>query len=60
VTYEFLQELARKKSATGKISTTSTILSGGTAGIVFWTLAVPFDVLKSRLQSGESSNRQSL
>ncbi|XP_039479115.1 mitochondrial magnesium exporter 1 [Drosophila santomea] len=51
VTYEFLQELARKKSATGKISTTSTILSGGTAGIVFWTLAVPFDVLKSRLQS---------
>ncbi|XP_016927616.3 mitochondrial magnesium exporter 1 [Drosophila suzukii] len=51
VTYEFLQELARNKSKTGQISTASTILSGGTAGIVFWTLAVPFDVLKSRLQS---------
>ncbi|XP_017069988.1 mitochondrial magnesium exporter 1 [Drosophila eugracilis] len=51
VTYEFLQELARKKSKTGQISTTSTIISGGMAGIVFWTLAVPFDVLKSRLQS---------
>nr|CBE66830.1 CG3476-PA [Drosophila ananassae] len=51
VTYEFLQDLARKKSQTGKISTASTILSGGTAGMVFWTLAVPFDVLKSRLQS---------
>ncbi|XP_017014733.2 mitochondrial magnesium exporter 1-like [Drosophila takahashii] len=51
VTYEFLQELARKNSKTGQISATSTILSGGTAGIVFWTLAVPFDVLKSRLQS---------
>ncbi|KAH8409948.1 hypothetical protein KR009_001701 [Drosophila setifemur] len=51
VTYEFLQDLARKKSPTGQISTSSTILSGGTAGVVFWTLAVPFDVLKSRLQS---------
>ncbi|KAH8273594.1 hypothetical protein KR018_002669 [Drosophila ironensis] len=51
VTYEFLQDLARQRSQTKQISTTSTILSGGTAGIVFWTLAVPFDVLKSRLQS---------
>ncbi|BFF94273.1 mitochondrial magnesium exporter 1 [Drosophila madeirensis] len=51
VTYEFLQDLARRKSKTGQISTTSTILAGGTSGIVFWTLAVPFDVLKSRLQS---------
>ncbi|XP_044250899.1 mitochondrial magnesium exporter 1-like [Drosophila takahashii] len=51
VTYEFLQELARKNSKTGQISATSTIISGGTAGIVFWALAVPIDVLKSRLQS---------
>ncbi|XP_068150579.1 mitochondrial magnesium exporter 1 [Drosophila tropicalis] len=51
VAYEGLQDFARQRSKTGQISTTSTILAGGIAGIVFWTLAVPFDVLKSRLQS---------
>ncbi|XP_017854114.2 LOW QUALITY PROTEIN: mitochondrial magnesium exporter 1, partial [Drosophila busckii] len=51
VTYEALQDLARRRSSTGNITTTSTILAGGTAGIVFWSLAAPFDVLKSRLQS---------
>ncbi|XP_030561352.1 mitochondrial magnesium exporter 1 [Drosophila novamexicana] len=51
VVYEGLQDLARRRSATGQISPTSTIFAGGTAGIAFWSLAVPFDVLKSRLQS---------
>jgi len=49
VVYEGLQDLARRRS--GHITTTSTIFAGGMAGIVFWTLAVPFDILKSRLQS---------
>ncbi|KAH8376684.1 hypothetical protein KR093_000899 [Drosophila rubida] len=49
VVYENLQDFARQRS--GNITPVSTILSGGTAGIVFWLLAVPFDVLKSRLQS---------
>ncbi|XP_030387190.1 congested-like trachea protein [Scaptodrosophila lebanonensis] len=49
--YEYLQDLARERSATGQKSCASTILAGGTAGIVFWSLAMPFDVLKDRLQS---------
>lgn len=55
VVYEGLQDLARKRSKSGQITPTSTILAGGTAGMVFWSLAVPFDVLKSRLQSGKNN-----
>lgn len=52
VVYEGLQDLARQHATSGSITPTSTIFSGGMAGIAFWSLAVPFDVLKSRLQSG--------
>lgn len=51
VVYEGLQDLARQRM--GHITPSSTIFAGGMAGIVFWSLAVPFDVLKSRLQSGK-------
>lgn len=30
----------------------STLLAGGAAGVVDWTLAMPADVLKSRIQTG--------
>ena len=29
------------------------MLAGGTAGLLSWLVAMPADVLKSRLQSGE-------
>ncbi|EDV99016.1 mitochondrial magnesium exporter 1 [Drosophila grimshawi] len=51
VVYEALQDLARRRSPSGNITATSTIFAGGMAGITFWSIAVPFDLLKSRLQS---------
>lgn len=35
------------------LNTWKTILSGGTAGLFSWLVAMPADVLKSRLQSGK-------
>ncbi|XP_017859144.1 PREDICTED: congested-like trachea protein [Drosophila arizonae] len=58
VIYEALQDLARRHSKTGSITPTSTIFAGGMAGIAFWSLAVPFDVLKSRLQSAPEGTYQ--
>ncbi len=37
-----------------KLSAWRTILAGGTAGFFSWLVAMPADVLKSRLQSGKS------
>jgi len=45
VVYEGLQDLARRRS--GHITSTSKICAGGMAGIVFWTLSVPFDAAVS-------------
>ncbi|XP_023161528.2 mitochondrial magnesium exporter 1 [Drosophila hydei] len=58
VVYEGLQDLARQHATSGSITPTSTIFSGGMAGIAFWSLAVPFDVLKSRLQSAPEGRYQ--
>lgn len=58
VVYEGLQDFAKKR--TGHITPSSTIFAGGTAGMVFWSIAVPFDVLKSRLQSGKYNERSHL
>jgi len=49
--YEALQDVAKAKSQSGQISTTSTIVAGGVAGMAYWILGMPADVLKSRLQS---------
>ncbi|EDW87438.1 congested-like trachea protein [Drosophila teissieri] len=49
--YEALQDVAKAKSETGQISTASTIFAGGVAGMAYWILGMPADVLKSRLQS---------
>ncbi len=37
-----------------QLSTPNTLLAGGVAGILNWTIALPPDVLKSNFQTGES------
>ncbi|KAH8251989.1 hypothetical protein KR032_001791 [Drosophila birchii] len=49
--YEYIQDEAKSKSSTGQINTASTIFAGGVAGMAYWILGMPADVLKSRLQS---------
>lgn len=52
-TYEWLQiALAPKDVEKDSLSTLRTILAGGLAGIANWIIALPPDVLKSRLQTG--------
>lgn len=45
--------MTKAHSKTGEINTASTIFAGGAAGIAYWILGMPADVLKSRLQSGK-------
>lgn len=45
--------MAKANSKTGEINTASTIFAGGAAGMAYWILGMPADVLKSRLQSGK-------
>lgn len=52
MTYELVQKILTKNSETGKIGVLSTIFAGGSAGIANWLVAMPADVLKSRLQTG--------
>ena len=35
-----------------KLNAWKTVLAGGTAGLFSWLVAMPADILKSRLQSG--------
>ncbi|XP_030556076.1 congested-like trachea protein isoform X1 [Drosophila novamexicana] len=49
--YEYIQDVAKANSKTGEINTASTIFAGGAAGMAYWLLGMPADVLKSRLQS---------
>ncbi|CAF0737447.1 unnamed protein product [Adineta steineri] len=56
-TYDTLKRLLRPDGftfTTEKLSTWRTILAGGTAGLLSWLVAMPADVLKSRLQSAPS------
>jgi len=52
MTYELIQRLMKQNSETGQIGILSTIFAGGSAGIANWLVAMPADVLKSRLQTG--------
>jgi solute carrier family 25 carnitine/acylcarnitine transporter 20/29 len=55
-TYEWLQiAFAPRDIEKGNLSTLRTILAGGLAGIANWIIALPPDVLKSRLQTGFSN-----
>jgi solute carrier family 25 carnitine/acylcarnitine transporter 20/29 len=51
LTYEFIQNVMKQTSETGQIGILSTIFAGGSAGIANWLVAMPADVLKSRLQT---------
>ena len=52
--YEILQRMmVPKGSDRNQLSVSKTIFAGGMAGIFFWLVAIPPDVLKSRLQTGK-------
>ncbi|PNF15006.1 Congested-like trachea protein [Cryptotermes secundus] len=51
MTYELIQRILKRRSENGEIGVTSTIFAGGSAGIANWLVAMPADVLKSRLQT---------
>jgi solute carrier family 25 carnitine/acylcarnitine transporter 20/29 len=52
MTYELVQRVLTQHSKSGEIGVLSTIFAGGSAGIANWLVAMPADVLKSRLQTG--------
>lgn len=53
LTYEYVKEYASKNFGTdGSKGLLGTIFAGGMAGIANWSIGMPADVLKSRLQTG--------
>lgn len=58
MTYECLQRFMNPEGK--KLGIMSTILAGGTAGIMNWLVCIPADVAKSRLQTGEQRNQLQL
>ena len=54
MTYEWLQRvLTPEGQKPNEIGLLRTIFAGGMAGIFNWLVAIPADVLKSRLQTGK-------
>ncbi|CAF1494174.1 unnamed protein product [Adineta ricciae] len=53
-TYDGMKRLLKPKGFSKKLSPWRTILAGGTAGLFSWLIAMPADILKSRLQSAPS------
>lgn len=52
LTYEAIKDYLTE-NGTKDISISGTVLAGGSAGISNWLIGMPFDVLKSRLQTGK-------
>jgi len=53
--YEFTKKLLTPVgSSPADLNLSAIVLAGGTAGVAMWTLAIPPDVLKSRIQSAPS------
>lgn len=52
VTYEVVQEYLSKFSGSNETTMLASITAGGLAGMSYWILGMPADVLKSRLQTG--------
>lgn len=50
-TYEYLKKLFAGDNTTKNVNPLSTLLAGGLAGIANWSICIPPDVLKSRLQT---------
>nr|CAH8839424.1 unnamed protein product [Trichobilharzia regenti] len=51
LTYEWIKELLRNPYANNELGVGKTLFAGGMAGVFNWVVAIPPDVLKSRLQS---------
>ncbi|XP_073822729.1 carnitine/acylcarnitine carrier protein colt, mitochondrial [Musca autumnalis] len=49
--YEAIQNYYKKQSGSEKVSLAVTLFAGGSAGIAYWLVGMPADVLKSRLQT---------
>lgn len=49
--YEFLQDTIKKNSGNENVGVFSALFAGGMAGMGYWILGMPADVLKSRLQT---------
>ena len=43
------------ESGPTNLSTSTILLAGGLAGVVNWSIALPFDVIKTRIQQSQSS-----
>jgi len=50
-TYEFLKKKFAGENKEQKLSPVATLMAGGLAGIANWSVCIPADVLKSRLQT---------
>uniref|UniRef100_A0A0R3S0T7 Congested-like trachea protein n=1 Tax=Elaeophora elaphi TaxID=1147741 RepID=A0A0R3S0T7_9BILA len=50
-TYEYLKKLFTGNNTSKNLSPLSTLVAGGLAGIANWSICIPPDVLKSRLQT---------
>lgn len=59
VTYEFLYTkfVTWGWAKTQRHAALMNIMAGGLAGVTFWTLAVPIDVIKSQVQAASSSRQ---
>lgn len=51
MTYELVKEVLVPEEASAKTKVLATVVAGGCAGIANWLVAMPADVLKSRLQT---------
>ncbi|XP_014770350.1 mitochondrial carnitine/acylcarnitine carrier protein isoform X1 [Octopus bimaculoides] len=58
MTYEFMQRLLSEDNKRYEsLSARNTLLAGGVAGLVNWSLALPADVVKSRIQIAPIENQ---
>ncbi|XP_013102408.1 congested-like trachea protein [Stomoxys calcitrans] len=57
--YEWIQETAKKRSGSDNVSLAVTLFAGGSAGIGYWLVGMPADVLKSRLQTAPEGTYKS-
>lgn len=58
--YEYLKSIATSGTDRNEISMVWSLIAGGLAGISFWLVGMPPDILKSRLQTGKYNRFQML